>query len=64
MGSMASLECSLGLAQWVKDPLNLPQLWGRLPLWLGSDSWPGNSICQGAIKKKRRRKKKKEKSVC
>ena len=29
------------VAQWVKD-LALLQLWRRLQLWLGFDSWPGN----------------------
>ena len=33
-----------GLAQWVKDPV-LPQQWLRSQLFLGSDPWPGNSIC-------------------
>ena len=32
-----------GPAEWVKDPA-LPQL--RSQLWLGSDPWPGNSICR------------------
>ena len=33
-----------GPAQWVKDPA-LPQLWLRLYPHLGSNPWPGNSIC-------------------
>ena len=41
------------LAQWVKG-LVLPQLQLRSQLQLGSDSWPGNSICHGAAKKKKR----------
>ena len=36
-------------AQWVKD-LALFQLSLRSRLWLGSDPWPGNSICHGAAK--------------
>ena len=40
----------LGLAQWVKD-LVLPQLWLRLQLLLGSNPWPGNSLCCGVAKK-------------
>ena len=27
--------------------LALLQMWHRSQLWLGSDHWPGNSICQG-----------------
>ena len=34
----------------IKD-LALLQLHLGLQLWLGSDSWSGNSICQGAAKK-------------
>ena len=37
-------------AQRVKDPA-LPQLQLRSQLWLGSDPWPGNSICPGADEK-------------
>ena len=37
-------------AQWVKDPA-LPQLQLRSQLRLGSDPWPGNSICCRATKK-------------
>ena len=33
-----------GWAQYVKDPVLL-KLWCRLQLQLGSDPWPGNSIC-------------------
>ena len=29
----------------------LPQLWSRWQLQLQSDPWPGNSICQGAVRK-------------
>ena len=39
-----------GPAQEVKD-LGLPQLWLRLQLWLGSDPWPGSSICLRAAEK-------------
>ena len=35
-----------GLAQWVKDP-------GLLQLQLGSDPWPGNSMCHRAAKKRK-----------
>ena len=42
-------------AQWVKDPA-LPQLWSRSQLWLGSDSWPGNSIHQGVAEKEEKKK--------
>ena len=55
MGLMAPWECWKkdlipGLAQWVKD-MALLQLWLRLQLQLGSDSWPRNSICHGVVKK-------------
>ena len=36
--SSMSLATVFQLAQW-------STLWHRLQLWLGSDSWPGNSIC-------------------
>ena len=57
VGSMVSLErwpAALvpGPAQWVKDP-TFPQLWFRLQLWLGSDPWPGTSMCHGAAKKRK-----------
>ena len=57
VGSMVSLErwpAALvpGPAQWVKDP-TFPQLWFRLQLWLGSDPWPGTSMCHGAAKKEK-----------
>ena len=60
MGSLESSEhWGTGLiprpAQWVKD-LASPQLWLRLQLWLGSDPWPGNSMCQGMAKKKKEKK--------
>ena len=38
--------------QWIKDPEVL-QLQLRLKLQLGSDPWPGNSICRGAAKNKK-----------
>ena len=44
-------------AQCVKVPALL-QLQHRLQLLLGSDPWPGNSICHGVAKKKRKRQKK------
>ena len=34
-----------GLALWGKG-LALLQLWRRSQLWLRSDPWPGNSICE------------------
>ena len=37
------------LARCVKD-LALPQLWLRSQLRLGSDPWPGNSICLRVVK--------------
>ena len=40
---------------WVKD-LVLLQLRLRSQLLLGSDSWPGNSICQGVAKKGKKKK--------
>ena len=46
----AGMQVSPPPSQWVKD-LVLLQLQLRLPLWLGSDSWPGNSICCGVAKK-------------
>ena len=39
-------------AQWVKDPVS-PQLWLRSQLRLGSDPWPGNSVCCEGAKKER-----------
>ena len=44
-------------AQWVKD-LVLTQLRLRWQIGLGSDPWPGNSICLGAAKKEKEKKKK------
>ena len=41
-----------GLAQWAKD-LALPRLWLRSQLPLGSDPWPGNSICRRVATKKK-----------
>ena len=49
-----------GLAQWVKD-LALLQLQSRLKL--GSDPWPGRSICCGAAKNEKKKKKKKKKAL-
>ena len=40
--------------QWVKD-LVLQQLQFRSQLWLGSDPWPGKSICHRADKKEWKR---------
>ena len=42
--------------QWVKD-LVLPQLRLRSLLQLGSDPWPGNSICHRAAKTEKEKKK-------
>ena len=42
------------LAQWVKDPA-LPKLRLKLWLWLGSDPWPGNSMCGGVAKNEKKR---------
>ena len=42
-------------AQWVKDPV-LPQLWCRFQLRLGSDPWPGKSICRKAAKRENKTK--------
>ena len=52
MGSVESLEqWDTGLIpspkQWIKDPA-LPKLWHRLQLWIGSDPWPGKSLCHKA----------------
>ena len=47
------LGSSPWLAEWAKDPV-LSQPWLGLRLWLGSDPWPGNSICLGVAKKKRK----------
>ena len=41
----------------IKDPV-FPQLW---QLRLGSDPWPGNSICSGVAKKKEKKKTNKNK---
>ena len=43
-------------AWWVKD-LVLLQLWLGSQLWLRYDSWPGNSICCGEIRKEKEKKK-------
>ena len=44
-----------GLAWWVKDPALLQlRLW--LQLWLGSDPWPGSSICRRLAKKEKKKK--------
>lgn len=57
MGSAVSLQCwdAGSILCWhsgLKDPALL-QLQHRLQLWLGSDSWPGNSICHQEAKKKK-----------
>ena len=44
---------SLARHSELKDPA-LPQL------WLGSDPWPGNSICQGDGQKRGEKKKRKQ----
>lgn len=67
MGSAASGEqwdtgVIPGLAQWVMD-LALPWLWLRSHLWLGSDAWPGNSICHRTAKIKKKRGKKKDEVI-
>ena len=41
------------LAQWIKDPVLL-QLQFRLQLQLGSDPWPGNSVCCRVTKKEKK----------
>ena len=45
------------LAHWVKD-LVLPQLWLRSRLCLGSDPWPGSSMCLWAAKNEKKKRKK------
>ena len=60
MGSAVSLEhwdtvLIPSLAQWIKDPALLQQ-WHRLQLQLGSDPWPGNSICYRVSKKEKKKK--------
>ena len=40
-------------AQWVKDPVR-QQFWLRLRLQLGSDPWPGSSICCGVAKEEKK----------
>ena len=54
-GSTASWEhwdagSILSPAQWVKGS-GVATLWLRLQLCLGSDPWPGNSMCLGEPKK-------------
>ena len=46
-----------GPAQQVKDPA-LPQLWRRAQRQLGSDPWPGNSMCCGAATREKKKRKK------
>ena len=65
MGSVVSWECwDTGLipgpAQQIKG-LALPQLQVRSELWLGTDPWPGDSICHRAAKKEKQKKKKNHK---
>ena len=59
------LECqdegsSPSPTEWVKDPM-LPQLWLRSKLRLGSDPWPGSSMCLGAAQNGEERKEKEKK---
>ena len=60
MGSEASLQCWTAglipsLARWVNHPVGI-----RLQLQLGSDLWPGTSLCLVVAKKIKKKKKKKE----
>lgn len=48
-----------GLAQWVKD-----LAWPQLQLWLGSDSWPRNSVCCGTARKEEREREREKKKGC
>ena len=61
-GSSGALQLQDGglipsLAQWVQD-LAMPQVWCRSKLQVGSDPWPGNSICRRVAKKEREKIKK------
>ena len=61
-GSVASLKCQAQVPSpaWprgLKDP-ELPNLQHRLQPWLGSDPWPGNSICCGVVRKKNKKQNK------
>ena len=60
MGLVVSWECwdlvlIPGPTQRVKD-LTLLQLWLRSPLGLGSDPWPGTSICLRVAKNGKKKK--------
>ena len=61
LGSVWDVVSIPGLARWVKDPA-LQQLRLRLQLRLGSDPWPGNSICCGVTKNKKGGGRKQKKS--
>ena len=53
---LGALGCRFNpwLAQWVRH-LALLELWLGSQLQLGSDPWPGNSICHGVAKKGKRK---------
>ena len=40
-----------------KTQVRSPALHGGSKVWLGSDPWPGNSICQWDIQKRKTKKK-------
>ena len=53
---------SPGPAERLKD-LVLQPLWFRSKLQLGSDPWPGNSICCRAAKKEKKKERKKKEAA-
>ena len=58
IGSVLSCQDTGSIpSTWLKDPA-LTQLWCRSQLRLGSDPWPGNSICCQVAKKKKEKEKK------